>query len=282
MRFEIVTDVGCDLPQSVYKKWDITVAKMPVTLNGKTTYPDSREETKALYDALRRGETAVTAAIAPETWKNVMRPILEKGQDVLVLAFSSGLSTTANCAEIARQELTEEFPERKIRVVDTLCASMGQGLLVYYACKERSAGKSLDETADWCEENKLRINHWFTVEDLKYLRRGGRISGAAALAGTLLNIKPVMNTQDDGKLHPVTKVRGRKAALAALAEKVCASVVENEVVFISHGDCPEDAKLLAKQISHKCGKVVTGEIGAVIGSHSGPGTVAVFFLDAHR
>lgn len=282
MKFQIVTDVGCDIPQSFYKDWDLVVARMPVTLRGKTTHPDSHEETQALYQALRQGETAVTAAISPEAWKETLTPILERGLDVLVLAFSSGLSATASCAEIACGELREHFPEREIRVVDSLCASMGQGLLVYYACKQRDAGRTLAETADWCDANKLHISHWFTVEDLKYLHRGGRVSKAAAVAGTLLNIKPILHTAEDGKLYAVSKVRGRKAAIAALAKKMCDSRLENEVVFISHGDCPEDAALLKEQISAKCGNVIMGEIGAVIGSHSGPGTLAIFFLDQER
>lgn len=282
MHYQIVTDVACDIPQSLYEQWGITVVRMPLTIDGKTTFPDSHEETVGMYQAMRAGAAPITAAAGPEAWREALVPILERGEDVLILAFSSGLSATYSCAELTRQELAEQFPQRKIRIVDTLCASMGQGLLVYYACRHRDAGESLDQVADWCEDNKLHIAHWFTVEDLKYLRRGGRISAATAIAGTLLNIKPVLHTADDGKLYSVAKARGRKASLAALAEKLKNAELENDTVFISHGDCAEDAQLLKQMIGDKYQTVLIGEIGALIGAHSGPGTVALFFLDKKR
>ena len=282
MSYQIITDVAADIPQTLYESWGLAVARMPLTIDGNTTFPDSHQETVAMYQAMRAGAAPVTAAVSPEGWQQVMTPILEKGDDLLVLAFSSGLSATYSCAELARQELAEQYPDRKIRVVDTLCASMGQGLLVYYACRHRDAGESLDQVADWCEENKLHIAHWFTVEDLKYLRRGGRISAATAIAGTLLNIKPVLHVADDGKLYSVAKARGRKASLAALAEKLKNTSLENDTVFISHGDCLEDAQLLKEMIGDKFQTVLIGEIGSLIGAHSGPGTMALFFLDSKR
>ena len=239
-----------------------------------------------MYEALRAGEAASTSAVNPQNWEAVMECALSQGQDVLVLAFSSGLSTTYQSAVIAAQELAQKYPQRKIRVVDTLCASLGQGLLVWYACKKRDAGMSLEALTDWCEENKYHLCHWFTVDDLMYLKRGGRVSAATAVLGTMLNIKPVMHMDDEGHLIKITTARGRKAAIRALAAKMSALGLpgENDTVFISHGDCLEDARYLETILKEEHGvrEVMIGYVGAVIGSHSGPGTLALFFLGAHR
>ena len=203
-----------------------------------------------------------------------------------MLAFSSGLSTTYQSAVIAAGELAEAFPQRKIYVVDTRSASLGQGLLVYYACKQKEKGLSLEELRDWCEENKFHLCHWFTVDDLMYLKRGGRISAATALLGTMMQIKPVLHMDDEGHLISVGKARGRKASIDALVKKMqeLALPGENDTVFICHGDCMEDAKYLEAQVKEKCGvkDVLIYYTGAVIGSHSGPGTLALFFLGQHR
>ena len=187
---------------------------------------------------------------------------------------------------MAAQELREAYPQRQIFVVDSLCASMGQGLLLWYACKNRDAGISLDALTTWCEENKMNLCHWFTVDDLMYLKRGGRVSAATALVGTMLQIKPVMHVDDEGHLVKVTTARGRKASLDALAKKLGETGLpgENDTVFISHGDCQEDADYLANKLKADYGvkEVIIYYVGAVIGSHSGPGTVALFFLGNKR
>ena len=203
-----------------------------------------------------------------------------------MLTFSSGLSTTHQSAVIAATELAEKYPDRKIRVVDTLCASLGQGLLVWHACKKRDEGMGLDELADWCEEAKKNVAMWFTVDDLMFLKRGGRVSAATALVGTMLQIKPVLHVDDEGHLINVAKARGRKAAIEALDKKVGETGLpgENDTVFISHGDCLEDAQLLEKILQEKYGvkSAFIYYVGAVIGSHSGPGTLALFFMGSKR
>ena len=229
---------------------------------------------------------ATTSAINPTGWEDAIEPILAAGRNALVITFSSGLSTTYQSAVIAAEELQAKYPERTVRVVDSLCASLGQGLLVWYACQKRDAGMSLDELTDWLEENKFRLCHWFTVDDLMYLKRGGRVSAATALVGTMLQIKPVLHVDDEGHLINVAKARGRKASIEALAKKLGELGLpgENSTVFISHGDCIEDAKLLETMLKERYGvqEAVIGYVGAVIGSHSGPGTLALFFLGSHR
>jgi len=284
--FHIVTDSGSDLNQCMIDQLNIDLVPLMVNFQGKTQ-PDSVDEgIHEFYDGLRAGEVATTSAINPTGWEEKMEPILAAGQDVLVIGFSSGLSTTYQSAVIAAEELKAKYPERKIRVVDSLCASLGQGLLVWYACQKRDAGMSLDELADWLEENKLHLCHWFTVDDLMYLKRGGRVSAATALVGTMLQIKPVLHVDNEGHLINVSKVRGRRASIEALAKKLGELGIdgENSTVFISHGDCIEDAKLLETIVKEKYGvkEVVIGPVGAVIGSHSGPGTLALFFLGTHR
>ena len=215
-----------------------------------------------------------------------MEPALAAGEDLLVMAFSSGLSTTYQSAVIAATDLAEKYPDRTIRVVDTLCASLGGGLLVYHACKKRDEGLQLDQLAQWVEENRLKLCHWFTVDDLMYLKRGGRVSAATALVGTVLKIKPVLHVDNEGHLINVSKVRGRKAAIEMLADKMVQTALpgENDFITICHGDCIEDAQYLAQLVKERCGvkEVFIGYTGAVIGSHSGPGTLALFFLGEHR
>ena len=286
MAFRIITDTGCDLPESMSRELNLTVVPLTVLYKGEsyTTYTESW--LKDLYDGLRNGEKATTSAINPDGWANAIAPILEQGEDVLVLAFSSGLSTTYQSAVIAAEELAEKHPERKIRVVDTLCASLGQGLLVWYACQRRDEGLSLEEVTQWVEDNKLHLCHNFTADDLMYLKRGGRVSAATALAGTLLQIKPLLHVNDEGKLISIGKVRGRKASIQALCDKVGQLGIPgaNDTVFICHGDCLEDAQALEKMLKEKYGtkNVFIYYIGAVIGAHAGPGTMSVFFLGEHR
>ena len=286
MSYRIITDTCCDLWTDFYK--DLNVDVIALTVNFKGQNYDSYTESwlKDFYNGLRNGEAAQTAAVNPEGWKTVIEPALVSGEDALVLAFSSGLSTTYQSAVIAAEELQEQYPGRKVNVVDSLCASMGQGLLLWYACKNRDAGMSLEELTAWCEDHKLNLCHWFTVDDLMYLKRGGRVSAATALVGTMLQIKPVMHVDNEGHLVKVSTARGRKASLDALAKKLAETGIPdaNDTVFISHGDCKEDADYLANKLKADYGvkEVITYYVGAVIGSHSGPGTVALFFLGSKR
>ena len=286
MSYRIITDSCCDFPQNMYAELNLSMIPLSLTYQGAEHQDLSEKFLKKLYNGLRAGEAATTSAVNPEGWASVIAPVLEAGQDALVLAFSSGLSTTYQSAVIAAGELMEQHPGRTVRVVDTLAASMGQGLLVWYACRKRDAGMTLEELTAWCEENKNNICHWFTVDDLMYLKRGGRVSAATALLGTMLQIKPVLHVDDEGHLINVSKARGRKGAIQELVKKLAELGLpgENDTVFISHGDCIEDAQYLEALLKERCGvkNVVISYVGAVIGSHAGPGTLALFFLGAHR
>ncbi len=286
MDFQIITDSCCDFPTPMYGQLGLTFVPLTVEFRGNT-FDDKNDDTlKDMYQGLRAGEVAKTSAVNPSRWSQVMEKALAAGKDVLVLAFSSGLSTTYQSAVIAAEELKDAYPDRKIQVIDTLCASMGQGLLVWYACKKRDEGLSLDEVAQWVLDNRLHLCHWFTVDDLMYLKRGGRISAATALVGTMLQIKPLLHVDDEGHLINMTKTRGRKAAIDAMVKKAqeLGAGYDNSTMFISHGDCLSDAEYLSRQLKEKCGvkDVVISYVGAVIGSHSGPGTLALFFLGSHR
>jgi DegV family protein with EDD domain len=215
-----------------------------------------------------------------------MEPLLQEGKDVLVLAFSSSLSNTCNAAQMACRELSEQYPGRKVLCVDTLAASLGQGMLVYYAVQQKQKGRSAEEVKAWAEQNRLRMCHWFTVDDLNHLKRGGRISAATALFGSMLNIKPVLHMDDAGRLAAMGKARGRRASLDALVDRMeqTAEKPEDQVVFISHGDSPDDAEYVSSEVKRRMGvkRVVIGEIGPVIGAHAGPGTLALFFFGSRR
>ena len=286
MAYQIITDSCCDYPDTMYAEIDVKEVALSVTFRGETTNHYDEAYLKDLYAGLRAGEVATTAAVNPETWSNAMEEVLKTGEDALVITFSSGLSTTYQSAEIAASELREKYPERKIYVVDGLCASLGQGLFVYYAAKKRTAGMGLEELYSWCLDNRLHLCHWFTVDDLMYLKRGGRISAATALVGTMLKVKPVLHVDNEGHLINMFKVRGRKASLEAIANKLgeLGGNYDNSTVFICHGDCIEDAKYVENILKTKYGvkEVLINYTGAVIGSHSGPGTMAVFFLGNHR
>ena len=251
MSYQIITDSCCDLTDAQLKNLQVSCANLTVLYNGEnhSNFSDPAA-VKAFYDELRTGVMATTAAANPDDWANIMLPALKEGKDVLVLAFSSGLSTTYQSAVIASNDLLEEYPDRKIIVVDTLCAALGQGLLVWHACKHRDAGESLAEVTAWVEANKLHMCHWVTVEDLNHLKRGGRVSAATAMVGTMLNIKPIISVSEEGKLVSTSKVRGRKAAMDLITKKV-ADATDKEMVFIGHGDCPEDAEVCAKILKEK-------------------------------
>lgn len=286
MSYQIITDSCCDFPTDQYAKLGLTMVPLTVEFRGKIFEDENGDILKDMYDGFRSGEAAKTSAVNPEQWTAVIEPTLAGGQDALVLVFSSGLSSTYQSAVIAAEGLREQYPDRKLYVVDTLCASMGQGLLVWYACRKRDEGMGLEDLRDWVEENKLHLCHWFTVDDLMYLKRGGRISAATALVGTMLQIKPVLHVDDEGHLVNVAKARGRKGSLDALVKKVAEldGGYDNSTMFVSHGDCLEDAQYVAQQVKEKYGvqEVVISYVGSVIGSHSGPGTVALFFLGKHR
>jgi DegV family protein with EDD domain len=284
--YKIITDSGCDLPGQMLAQLDVLTVSLLVNFRGEDR-PDSVDEgIKDLYAGLRSGEVATTSAINPARWAQAMESVLEQGMDVLTITFSSGLSTTYQSAVIAAEELKEKYPGRKILVVDSLCAALGQGLLIWYTCKKKEEGLSIEELAKWVEDNKLHLCHWVAVDDLMYLKRGGRVSAATAVVGTMLQIKPIIHVDDEGHLISVGKARGRKASIQALAQKALelGKDYDNSTMFICHGDCIEDAEYLAGLVKEKCGAkdVVIGYIGAVIGSHAGPGTLALFFLGEHR
>jgi DegV family protein with EDD domain len=282
----MITDSACDLPRKMLQELDVVATPLHVLFRGENL-PDSVDEgLKEIYDGLRAGESTSTSAVNPEGWISVIEPVLAAGQDALVLGFSSGLSTTYQSAVIASQELQERYPERKILVVDTAAAALGQGLLVWHTCKKRDEGLSLEELAAWVEENKYHTCHWFTVNDLMHLKRGGRVSAATAVVGTMLQIKPVLHVDNNGKLVSMAKARGRKASIDALVEKfdTLRGDYDNSTIFVCHGDCLEEAGVLQQKLLSRPGvkEVFVGNLGAVIGSHAGPGTLAVFFMGDHR
>ena len=286
MSYQILTDSCCDFPPQRYQELGLISLPLSITFRGET-YPDRNDDSlRDMYAGLRAGEAASTAAANPQQWEEALEPVLASGEDALILAFSSGLSTTYQSACIAAEEMKERFPVRKILVVDSLCASLGQGLLAYYAARKRDEGLGLEALKAWLEDNKLHLCHWFTVNDLMYLKRGGRINAATAIMGTMLSIKPILHVDNEGHLVSVGKARGRKASIAALADKAAelGKGYDNSLMFISHGDCREDAEALAELVKERCGakEVYINYVGAVIGSHSGPGTLALFFLGQHR
>ena len=285
MSYKIITDTCCDFPKEMYQELDLAVCPLGVLYKGEVCTDYTEQWLKDFYDGLRSGETATTSAVNIDGWKSVIEPVLKEGKDALVLVFTSGLSGTYQNATIAADELRETYPDRKINVVDTLCASLGQGLLVWYACQKRDEGLGFEELTAWVEENKMKVCHWVIADDLMHLKRGGRISAATAVAGTLLQIKPVIHVDDEGHLVNVAKARGRKNAIELLRDKVATGIPgANDTVFICHGDCEEDAKLLADMLKEKYGtkKVFYYYIGAVISAHTGPGVMAVFFMGDKR
>lgn len=285
--YVILTDSACDIKPEVLKEWGIECIELSFRFEGEDKeYLNSDMEITEFYNRMRNGGIAKTAAINPDTFTNTFEQFLKEGKDILYLAFSSGLSTTCNSSKIAAEELKEKYSDRKIIVVDTLAASAGQGLLVYFAKEKMEAGATLEEVAAFAEEIKLNICHWVTVEDLVYLKRGGRVSPTVALVGKALGIKPIIHVDNDGKLISVSKARGRKASLNVLAEKYMelSKDPKGGTVFISHGDCIDDANTVAQLIKEKSGAKVelTTHIGTVIGAHAGPGTIALFFVGKER
>ncbi len=280
-KFAILTDSGCDMPKAYLEKYAIGCVPLGFTMNNVNYEGECGEKItpKAFYQKLRDGGMPTTYQVTAETAKGHIEPLLIAGKDVLVLAFSSGLSGTAGSFAIAARELAKKYPKRKIKVVDTLCASMGQGLLLDYVIKKAETGAELDETAKYAEKLKGKICHHFTVDSLFHLKRGGRVSGATALIGSILKIKPVMYMDERGKLTVRSKTMGRKKALHTLVEELFEHMEDqNEPIFISHGDCIEDAEYVKGLILQRLPKaeITVHYIGPVIGAHSGAGTLAVF------
>ena len=287
--YVIVTDSSADLSAQMAEKAGVQVLPLRFTVEGQTYYnwPDNREmDPKVFYRMLREGEVATTAAVNISQYLDMLEPILQSGTDVLVLSFSSGLSATYDSSRLAAEELREKYPQRKIFAVDTLCASLGQGLLVWHAAQLKDQGKSIEEVRDWVEENKLHLCHQFTVDDLHFLKRGGRNSATTAVVGTMLKIKPGLHVDDGGKLVNIGKARGRKASLKALVDRMEETAIDpaGQTVFISHGDCMEDAEYVAGLVKERMGvqDVRINYVGPVIGAHSGPGTLALFHLGSRR
>ncbi len=287
--FVILTDSSADLSADMVQKLNVEVLPLGFVLDNQTyrNYPDNREmDPHVFYERLRAGDVATTNAVNVAQYVEALEPLLQAGKDVLVLAFSSGLSTTYNSSRLAVEELSARYPERKLYTVDTLCASLGQGLLVWYAARERERGRSIEEVRDWIEEHRLNICHQFTVDDLHFLKRGGRISAATAVVGTMLQIKPVLHVDDEGHLINIGKARGRQASLKALVDKMEQTALDSGslTVFISHGDCLEDARTVADMVKNRFGveEVYINYVGPVIGAHSGPGTVALFYAGTER
>ena len=284
--FIICTDSACDIRADLLKKWDVPCLDLTFKFEGEDKeYTEKDIVIKDFYDRMREGAVAKTAAINPETFKENFAELLKEGKDILYLGFSSGLSTTFNSARIATEELKEEYPERKIVVVDSLCASAGQGLLLYLALEKKNGGAKLDETAEYIKGLIPHLCHWFTVDDLVYLKRGGRVSSAAFLVGSVLGIKPILHVDNEGHLISKGKVRGRKAALNELVEKYSELATDKSgKVFICNADCLTDAEFLKARFEEDFGASVEliTDIGPVIGAHAGPGTIAVFFIGNER
>ena len=287
--FVIMTDSCCDMTAQMAEELELKVLPLSLLMGADTyrNWLDGREiGFHDFYERIRAGATATTSAISVGDFEEAMRPILEAGKDILYLGFSSGLSTTYQSAAIAADGLREEFPDAKIYTVDSLAASLGQGLFVYLCVQQKRAGKAIEEVRDYAEATKLKVCHWFTVDDLNHLKRGGRISAATALFGTMLAIKPVMHVDNEGHLIPVSKARGRKASLLALVDQMEQTAIDprHQTVFISHGDCEADAQFVADEVRRRFGTedIHINYVGPVIGNHSGPGTMALFFLGEHR
>lgn len=288
-KYKIVTECTCDLSNDIINSFDLTIIPMEVIMDQKHFDHDSQfsqMSAKEFYGYLKNGSTSMTTQVNPGRYLNYFDPILKDGTDILYLCFSSGLSSTYQSALIAKATLQETYPDRKIIIIDTLAASAGQGLLVYYALLNQSSGLSIEENESWIEETKVKLAQWFTVDDLQFLKRGGRISSTAAILGSALKIKPVLHVDNTGHLINVSKSHGRKMSLVNLAERLQETITapEKQSVFISHADALEDAKFLASKIKEfvTVDNIVISEIGPVIGSHSGPGTIALFFIANER
>lgn len=288
-KYIITTDTTSDLPESYIQEKGLPIISLSYTIEGET-YDRSHElPVKDFYTKMRNGSMPTTSQVNPDTAKLFFKDIMEQQDaDILHIAFSSGLSGTYNSAHMGAKELAEEYPEHKVIVIDSLCASLGEGLLVHKALENQEKGMSLEENAQWVEDHKLHLVHNFTVDDLLHLHRGGRVSKTAAILGTMINLKPVLHVDDEGHLIALSKVRGRKKSLIALVnsmEKQMGTYKDqNDIVFISHGDCEEEARFVADLVKQRFGieSFLINHVGPTIGAHSGPGTMALFYLGDYR
>lgn len=284
--YVIFTDSSCDLPNELVAEWGVEVLSLEVTIDGVGTFFNHEIEPEKFYGYLRDKRPVKTSAANMERFCEAFEKIAAEGKDILYIGFSTGLSATYVAGKNAAEEIMEKYPDCKILCVDSLCAALGQGLLIKLAVDKKKEGADIDELAAYVEEIKLNLAHWFTVEDLFFLKRGGRVSAATAVMGTVLQIKPVMHVDNAGKLINVAKARGREASIKALFAKMKETAIlpEKQAVYICHGDCYDDAKKLADMIEAEFGikDILIGYVGPVIGAHSGPGTLAVFFLASER
>ncbi len=285
-KYVLITDSTCDLPYDLAKKTGTLILELQYEIEGVSYQGVDGLTFEEFYKKMREGKQSSTSQIAPDVFENYFNEILSQGTDILYISFSSGLSGTYNSARIATETLREKYPERTIRVVDSLCASLGEGLLVYKAIGLKEKGKSIDEVADWLEENKLHLVHMFTVDDLMFLHRGGRVSKTSAIAGSILGIKPGLHVDDEGHLVPLTKVRGRRQSINWLVDEMEKRIGswDNDTFAICHGDCIDDAKYLEKLVKDRFNikNCIMRHTGPVIGAHSGPGTLALFFMGDYR
>lgn len=285
----LVTDSCSDLTKEQVEQMDIRIIPLTVEIEGVTYahYPDERElKIETFYQKLRDKKVAKTSLINVGSFLVFFESFLKEGYDILYIGFSSALSGTLQSAKVASEELKEQYPNDRIVIVDSLCASMGQGLLIWNAWKLKEKGKTIDEIADWVNSNKLNLVHLFTVDDLGTLKRGGRLSDTQAFLGSLLRIKPILHVDDQGRLVPLKKARGRSFSLEAMVEQMKDRITtpENQTIFISHGDCLDEALSVGQMIKdqYKVKDIVYNHIGPIIGAHSGPGTIAIFFMGTHR
>ena len=284
--YVITVNSTVDLPKEWLKERHVPAVPLRYTIDG-TTYTDMEGlSAKEFFAKLREGKMSVTSQVNPEEAVEALEPYVKEGKDILHLGFSSGLSGTLNSMRIGAQMLEEKYPGSKVIVIDTLCACLGEGLLLYYALKEKAKGKTIEEVAQWVEDNKLHICHNVTVDDLNHLHRGGRVSKTTAVIGTLVQIKPIIHMDNAGKLQVIGKERGRKKSLNKIVDMAAVQSRgwENDIVMITHGDCIEDAEYVAKLVREKMGidNILINNIGTVIGSHTGPGVVAVFCMGNKR
>lgn len=287
--YAITTENTCDMPYEYYAENKVEFMYLPCTLDDKVYNKEHDIEAKEFYSLMRSGSMPTTSQVNTEDAKRAWLPMLEEGKEILHVSFSSGLSGTYNSCRLAAEELMEENPQYKIIVVDTLCASMGQGLILQKVLELKEGGSGLDEAAKWLEEHKLNLCHVFTVDDLMHLHRGGRVSKVSAVLGTMINIKPMLHVDNEGRLILLSKARGRKKALQSLVDMMEGRVGsyrdQNDVIYISHGDCEEDAAYVAELVKKQYPSVKTivmNTIGSTIGAHAGPGTVALFFMGDRR
>lgn len=289
MGFKLITDNTADLPLSYIKEHNIGLFTLPCNLDGVIYDENNTLDSKTFFDKMRNGSMPTTSQVNPEEAKSRLKVYINEGyKEILYLAFSSGLSGTYNSGRIAAEEIMSEHPDVNIQVIDTLCASLGEGLLVYLTVEEMKKGKSMEEVISFVKDTIPHVIHIFTVDDLNHLHRGGRVSKATAVIGTLANIKPILHVDDEGHLISLTKARGRKKSLITLVdimEKSMGSYREKNGIFmITHGDCEEDAKFLANAITERFGikDCIINPLGATIGAHTGPGLIALFFLGDAR